>query len=110
MGSFQLRRPATLGLRTGSRAVSPAGWYWNHGRAPGGASNPWNPRPGSWSAAGRPTAGHLVGPWMWRCLEPGQRIPGVRSISPPQHRTDVGWLRPGYARHPRDLPAVAPGW
>ncbi len=30
---------------------------------------------------------------MWRCPEPGQRIPDVRSISPPQHRTDVGAVR-----------------
>src|SRR5258706_7547236 len=32
---------------------------------------------------------------MWRCPEPGQRIPDVRSISPPQHRTDVGRLVTG---------------
>jgi hypothetical protein len=32
---------------------------------------------------------------MWRCPEPGQRIPDVRSISPPQQRTDVGRLVTG---------------
>ena len=29
---------------------------------------------------------------MWRCPEPGQRIPDVRGISPPQYRTDDGRL------------------
>jgi len=40
---------ATRRLQAQARVavVSPAGWYRNHGRAPGGASNPWTPRPGS---------------------------------------------------------------
>ncbi len=43
---------------------------------------------------------------MWRCPEPGQRIPDVRGISPPQYRTDDGRLatgtrvRPGPTRMP----------
>src|SRR5271154_7549139 len=32
---------------------------------------------------------------MWGCPEPGRRIPAVRSISPPQHRTGVGRLVTG---------------
>jgi len=32
------------------------------------------------------TAGAPPAPQMWRCPEPAQRIPDVRSISPPQHR------------------------
>ena len=50
--SFRWRRPAGPRPRTRSRAVSPAGWYRNHGRAPGHASNPWNPGPVPWCAAG----------------------------------------------------------
>src|ERR1700730_16759140 len=38
---------------------------------------------------------------MRRCPEPGQRIPDVRGISPPQHRTDVGRLVTGTRVRPR---------
>jgi len=67
---------ATAGPGRGpERAASPACWYWIHGRAPGGPSNPWNPRPGA-----------LV------------------SGSPPQDRTDDHRLVTGTRVHP-DRPA-----
>src|SRR6185437_16620602 len=57
--------------------------------------------------AGAPSA-----PSMWRCPEPGQRIPDVRSISPPRQRTDVGRLvtgsrvRPGRPADPGPGPGL----
>jgi len=53
------------------------------------------------SAAGRPSAGHPCGPVDVAVPEPGQRIPDVRGISPPQHRTDVGRLVTGTRVRPR---------
>src|SRR6266699_1625418 len=48
-----------------------------------------------WSAAGGPALGIPPAPVGVRCPEPGQRIPDVRGISPPQHRTDAGRLVTG---------------
>src|SRR6266516_2042364 len=44
---------------------------------------------------GGPAPGTAPAPVGVRCPEPGQRIPDVRGISPPQYRTDAGRLVTG---------------
>src|SRR6476661_7357227 len=67
------------------------------------------PGPVPWSVAGRPCAGHPFGPIGVTRPEPAQRIPDVRGISPPQHRTDVGRLVTGARVRRHDPQTRAPG-
>jgi len=50
-------------------------------------------------------AGAPPAPQMWRCPEPAQRIPDVRSISPPQHRAHAATGRSLVAACARCRPA-----
>jgi hypothetical protein len=88
-----------------SRAVSPACWYRNHGRAPGGASNPWNPGPGA-QVCGR--AAQRRAPLRPHCCggpEPAQRIPDIRHHSTSAshgRRSRLGDRYPRAAGRPAD--------